>query len=215
MVGTGSGITYARAGMSHYAIEDLAIASTLPNLQVVSPADGIESRAAAELALETDRPMYVRLAKKKDGRLHTADEVDVRRAQVLAPGSDLAFVFHGSIGAEVMKARAALEDHGISARVVSVPMVQPLDEGSLQAALAGVALVVSVEEHYAHNGLGATLLARKAIRGDRHELLVLGIGRDFVREIKDTAGMREHHGLSARALEAAVLGRLHGSGATA
>src|SRR3989338_193959 len=105
LVGIGSGITYSPQGMTHYSVEDLGIAQTLPNLKVFSPIDPIEAKLAARYSLNCGSPVYVRLAKRGEPNMHKNENFDITEPQLIEEGEDIAILFHGSIGLEVLKAR--------------------------------------------------------------------------------------------------------------
>ncbi len=200
LVGIGSGVTYAPAGMSHYAVEDIGLASTLPNLTVLSPCDVHEARAAAAFALAAPGPVYVRLAKRGGAEIHAAPVQVVTAPLCVRDGRDCAILFHGSIADEAVDAAVRLGQAGISVGLVSVPCLQPLDEAALIELLSGFPRVVTLEEHYAETGLGGMLERLKARRDPAWRLLTRGIPNRYLREIHDTAGMRRRFGLSGEAL---------------
>lgn len=201
LVGTGCGLAYAPAGMTHYAVEDLGVARTIPGLTTLSPCDPMEARAAAAYALEADHPVYVRLAKTGEPELHAAPPADIRRPQVLRPGRDVGLVVHGPIAVEALKAAELLAEQHIDARVVSVPMVQPLDPAALAEALAGVRGVVSVEEQFCNCGLGSRLLMLAGQGLLPLPVRVLAIPDDgFIHHICTCQSMRTCFGLDAPAI---------------
>jgi transketolase len=206
LVGIGSGVTYAPAGMTHYAVEDLGLARTLPNLTVFSPADPVEARLAAAYALDANEPVYIRLAKRGERVLHTHASFDVTAPQVIAEGKGVAVVFHGSIADEVVAAHATSGRGGTPFCAISVPMVQPLPEEPLAAALAGIRHVVCVEEHYAACGLSDLLAGMKLRRGLPWSLTPLGIPHRFVHEIRSCAGLRSFWGMAAADIARVVEG---------
>lgn len=197
LVGIGSGVSYAPQGMTHYAIEDIGIAQTMPNLTVFSPIDPIEAQSAATYSVKAKGPAYARLAKKGEPKLHHKPITDITQPLCLHQGQDIALVCHGSIGPEVVKARELLEGQGISPIIISIPMVQPLSADALFEMLSTVKHVVSIEEHYAGCGLGSIIGKEYLKRQPSWKYHVLGISDRFVHEIKDTAAMREYFGISA------------------
>lgn len=197
LAGIGSGITYAPQGMTHYSIEDIGIAQTLPNLTVISPIDPVEARLAALHSLESKVPVYVRLAKRGEPDIHLNRDFDITVPQVLREGSDVAVIFHGSISAEVMKAYEQLVSKNIHPLLVSAPMVQPLNKERLLHILGNVKHVISIEEHFENSGLG-NILRKISLESDcSWKLKVMGIPCKFIHEIKDTEHMRKHYGISS------------------
>ncbi|KKK74677.1 hypothetical protein LCGC14_2881390, partial [marine sediment metagenome] len=145
LIGIGSGVTYAPQGITHYAVEDIAIARTLPNLVILSPSDPRESEKCAEFALKSRVPVYIRVAKSGEPLIHKNDIKDITKPLVISEGKEIAILFHGSIGIEVIK---ALENMGKRPTVISVPMIQPLDFRSLLERLEGIRSLITVEEHF-------------------------------------------------------------------
>lgn len=208
IVGIGSGLTYAPQGMTHYSIEDIALARTLPNLTVISPIDPVEARLAARYSLTADGPVYVRLAKRGEPRIHEKDDFDITLPQKIAGGEDAAILFHGSISAEVMAAYRELTAEDIHPVLVSVPMIQPLNTQALLGLLEEVKYVVCVEEHYEISGLGNILTCMHAESRPSWQLKTMGIPSGFIHEVKDQAGMREHFGISSGDIVKTVQGLL-------
>lgn len=197
LVGIGSGVTYAPQGMTHYSVEDLGIALTLPNLTVFSPIDPIEARLAAKYSLDAKTPVYVRLAKRGEPDIHKEREFDITLPRVIEDGERVAILFHGSIAGEAVEAGRMLADSGIRPKLISIPMVQPLNFEAIDAAVANAEFVVTVEEHFTGSGLGARLACEWMKRRPRWQLSSLGIPDAFIHKIKDTANMRESFGISA------------------
>lgn len=197
IAGIGSGVTYAPGGMTHYSVEDLGLARTLPNLEVFSPVDPIEAKLAARYALDADGPVYVRLAKRGEPVLHERESFDITAPQVLKDGERIALVFHGSIGEEVVAAREELASENRNIKLVAVPRVQPVPFEQLDSLVQDCEHVVVVEEHYKDNGLAAGIAFWLATGGASYRLHSLGIEPGFIHEIKHVKGMRDHFGISA------------------
>lgn len=197
LVGIGSGVTYAPQGMTHYAVEDLGIARTLPNLTVFSPCDPIEAKLAAEFSLGCREPVYIRIAKKGEPKVHANEYFDIRVPQVIEDGKDVCILFHGSIASEAFKARALLARRGIHAKLVSIPMIQPLPANELFDLLIDMKYVFTVEEHFVNIGMGNALRNEVARRAPAWRLYNLGISDKFIHEVKDLDAMRDYFWLSA------------------
>lgn len=197
LVGIGSGITYAPQGMTHYSVEDIGVAQTLPNLRVFSPIDPVEAEAAARYSLEADVPVYVRLAKRGEPCIHTKKKLCIEHPQLLREGDGLAVLTHGSIACEVAGAVALLQKKALHPAFISVPLLQPFPEERLFEMLSGFRHVVTVEEHFVGSGLGSMMAKAYAKKRPGWQLHTLGIPDKFIHVIKDQAGMREHFGISA------------------
>jgi len=197
LIGIGSGITYSPQGMTHYSVEDLGIAQTLPNLKVFSPIDPIEAKLAAKYSLISKSPVYVRLAKRGEPNIHKNEDFDITEPQLIEDGEDIAVIFHGSIGLEVLKAGELLKKEGISPKLISIPMVMPINTEKLFSMLRRLKCVITVEEHFINSGIGS-MLSREYVKAKPDwKLHTLGIPDGFIHVIKDLNGMREHFGISA------------------
>jgi len=198
LIGIGSGLTYAPQGMTHYSVEDLGIAQTLPNLIVFSPIDPIEAKLAAVYSLDARYPVYIRLPKRGEPTIHKHSKLDITKPQLLKDGEGVAILFHGSIVSEILEAEVVLRKEGIKPKLISIPMVQPLKTDALFKMLVGIKSVVSVEEHFINTGLGGILARAYTRKAPDWRLYSLGVTDNFIHEIKDQGGMREHFGISSK-----------------
>lgn len=211
LIGIGSGITYAPQGMTHYSVEDLGLAGTMPNMEVFSPIDPIEARLAAQHTLNSNSPCYVRLAKRGEPDLHPTSELDITLPLLLKEGREVALIFHGSIGEETLRAAELLRQEGIAPRLLSLPRVQPIDWNALDQALRDIKQVFVVEEHFTSCGLGAVIMREWARSPRPWRVHSLGIADTYIHEIKHTASMRDHFGISAPKIAAHVRNVLDGA----
>lgn len=192
------GLSGAFFGPTHHAIEDLAILRAMPGMTVLSPADGLETILATRAIVELDGPVYMRLGRNRVSRLEArSGGFEIGRASCLREGSEVGIVAHGEVGVAVaLSAARHLEDMGVSARVVNMHTLKPLDEAAIAETAERTGLLVTVEEHNILGGLGGAVceavcslgLGRRVLRiglQDRydstagsHELLLLGHGLD-------------------------------------
>jgi len=158
IVATHGGITVGEDGGSHQSVEDLAIMRSLPNMTVLCPADGPETEAAIRAIAEYDGPVYVRLGRAKvpvvfkDGCDFT-----LGKGAVLRDGSDLSFVTTGLMTAQALAAAEILAEENISARVVHLGCIKPIDVDLVLKAARETGAVVTAEEHSILGGLGGAV----------------------------------------------------------
>jgi transketolase len=203
LIGIGSGVTYAPQGVTHYSLEDIALARTLPNLVILSPADPVEAVRCADYALRSKRPVYIRIAKSGEPVIHKKAVRDVASPIAINEGDGVAVLFHGSVGVEVIQAAEGLR--GVrDPLVLSVPMVQPLNFKALRGMLKDVHTIITVEEHYADGGLGSAISEWLMKERLPYRLRKLGMKNEFVHLIKDNRGMRRHYGISADRIMTAI-----------
>jgi transketolase len=200
IVGVGSGLAYAANGPTHHTCEELAFLRVLPHMTVLCPGDAWEVRLALRAALERRAPVYVRLGKKGEPKVHELPPAfAIGRGIVIRKGSDVCVISAGTILPVVILAAEELERTGVSAQVVSMPTLKPLDQDLLADAFARFSLVVTVEEHSILGGLGGSVaewLADKPRR--KAPLLRIGTADAFLHEAGEQEFAREYFGLTPR-----------------
>lgn len=204
LAGTHVGVSIGEDGPSQMGLEDLAMMCAEPNMTVLYPADATSAWRATELVASHPGPCYLRLGRPDAPIIYAADErFEVGRCKVLRQGDhDRALVVAGGVTvAEALSAYDELAKAGIAIRVVDIFSVQPVDRDALiSAAGACGGVVITVEDHYAHGGIGDTVLA--ALAEERcvvHKLAV--------REIPHSGKPKElldRYGISATHIVAAV-----------
>ena len=158
VVATHSGITVGEDGGSHQSVEDIAIMRAVPNMTVIVPADGIETKLAIRAAASFNGPVYVRLGRNKVPTLFGEDyDFAIGKGCQLRDGSDLTFVTTGMMTAQAVAAADLLAAQGVSARVVHIATIKPLDEELIIAAASETGAIVTAEEHSVIGGLGGAV----------------------------------------------------------
>ncbi len=158
IVGTGAGWSYASLGPTHHACDDVAMLRALPNMTVLCPADAAEVRAAVAAVLHHAGPVYLRLGKKGEPAVHsTVPRFVVGEGIVLREGRDVCLLGLGTMVATALQAADLLNATGLSAQVVSMHTVKPLDERLLGEAFRRFRLVAVVEEHSHIGGLASAV----------------------------------------------------------
>lgn len=199
IAGVGAGLSYASLGGTHHACEDIALMRAFPNMSVVCPADPLEVRLALRAALAYDRPVYIRLGKKGEPRVHTQmPEFRIGRGIIVREGTDVCLLGTGTILPVVLEAAAGLDAAGLSTCVVSLHTVKPIDRDLLETVTRDFAVVATIEEHSVIGGLGGSVAEWIADRGSvRARLLRLGVPDAFVHGAVEQEDAREHVGLTA------------------
>ena len=155
---THAGITVGEDGGSHQSIEDIAIMSSLPNMTVIVPADDVETKQAIKAAVEIEGPVYIRL-----GRLSVPNVFDenyiftVGKGNLIKDGKDITIVGTGLMISKCLEAGQALEKEGISARVINISTIKPIDEEIIIKAAKETKGIVTIEEHSVIGGLGSAV----------------------------------------------------------
>jgi transketolase len=156
LVGSHAGISIGEDGPSQMAIEDVALACALPGFTVIVPADGPSTAAATHAMIEREGPTFLRCGRPKVPIIYPdGPDFHVGRANTLRDGNDVTLVANGIMVAMALDAAAALEEDGISARVLDMHTVKPIDVSALEKAANETRAVVVAEEHLAYGGLGS------------------------------------------------------------
>lgn len=208
----GGGLAYGALGVSHQATEDIAIMRALPNMIVVCPCDFAEAEAAVHAMIAHPGPVYYRCGYKKEPDVHVGP-IDFRfgKAIRVCDGSDLTFIFTGTIGNQVVPAADLLAEEGIHARVISMHTVKPIDREAILAAARETGGIVVVEEHQIHGGLGgavAEVLVDACVAPQR--FLRLALPDVYVCKVGTHQWLLDQYGLSTRKIVGSVRAMLAG-----
>lgn len=199
---THAGITVGADGATHQALEDIALMRVLPGMRVLVPADYASAAAAIRLAAATPGPFYVRLGREPLPEVY--DEgftCDVAFANVLREGSDISIMACGVEVAQALAAADVLAAEGISAEVVDVMSVKPLDEETIIASAAKTRRVLTVEEHSIYGGMGSAVAE---LLGEKHPVPVTRLGLTTFGQSGDAAELLAYYGLDAAGIAARV-----------
>jgi len=158
LIGAGGGVVYAPLGPTHLAIEDMAILRAIPNMTIVAPCDADEMKRLMPLTVEHQGPIYIRVAKGGDP-IESSDAAPfvIGKALPIRPGTDVLLVTTGITLGIAKKAADTLAAMGVSAAILHVPTVKPLDVATLMDAAAPARALVVVEEHTIVGGLGSAV----------------------------------------------------------
>jgi transketolase len=155
VVGTHSGISIGEDGPSQMSIEDLSLACSLPGFTVLCPADEVAMRAHVRWAAAHRGPVFIRAGRLKVPIVYDAgQEFEVGKAIELTIGNDVTIIATGLMVAEAIRAQETLESEGISARVLDLHTIKPLDRDAIRRAAAETKAIVVAEEHLVDGGLG-------------------------------------------------------------
>ena len=158
MVTTHGGITVGEDGSSHHAVEDLALACSLPGFRVVVPADAVETAQALRVAADTYGPFYIRLSRPKTPIVSPPDhQFKLGKAATLRDGKDVTVIAAGLMVGRALEAARQLAEDGVDCRVLSMSTWKPLDEDAIVEAARETGAIVTVEEHLRRNGLGSAV----------------------------------------------------------
>ena len=204
---THAGISVGEDGATHQCNEDIALMRTIPGMTVIVPADDVEAKAAVRAAYETDGPVYMRFGRLAVPVFNDPDtyEFHLGKGVVLREGTDVTIVATGLMVAEALAAADELAEKGVSAEVINIHTIKPLDEELVRASAAKTGHVVTAEEHSVIGGLGDAVLA--ALSESPVPLRKLGVN-DVFGESGPAVDLLHKYNLDAAGIVAAVEGLL-------
>ena len=202
LCGMSSGMAYGELGPTHHSIEDLAWMRAIANLTVIVPADPIETAQAVRAAAAMDGPVFLRVSRMPVPTVHAADaRFEVGRAGPLRDGSDVTIIAAGVTVSRALDAAELLEADGISAAVLNLSTIRPIDRESIvHAAARGP--IVTVEEHTVYGGLGSAV-AEVVVTSHPVRMRLLGVPGVFA-PTGSTEFLLQHFGLTAAGIRDAA-----------
>lgn len=203
LVGSHGGISIGEDGPSQMAIEDFALATSLPNVTVLVPADAPAAAAMTRAMLEHDGPTYMRTGRPKVPVVYANGAAfRIGRANEVREGTDVTIVACGLMVAAALDAAADLADEGIQARVLDMHTIKPLDEHAIARAAEETGAIVTAEEHLIQGGLGASVTRLLA---ERHPVPVAMVGvADRYAQSGSAQELLDHYGLTGEAIARAA-----------
>lgn len=204
---THAGISVGEDGASHQCNEDLALMRAIPGMTVVVPADDVEARAAVRAAYEHEGPVYMRLGRLAVPVFNDPQdyEFELGKGILLREGGDVTIVACGLMVQAALEAADLLAEKGVSAEVINIHTIKPLDEELVRASAAKTGRVVTCEEHSVIGGLGDAVLA--ALAESPVPVRKVGVS-DVFGESGPAVDLLHKYGLDAEGVVAAVEGFL-------
>ena len=205
VIGSHAGLTVGEDGATHQCIEDISLMRTIPGMTVVVPCDGYETRLATKAILDYEGPCYLRTGRCA---LETVTdsfdnyEFEIGKGVQLKDGSDVTIIACGLMVQEALKAEEALRAEGISARVIDMHTIKPIDKEAILKAANETGAIVTAEEHNVIGGLGAAV-AEVLVQNDLVPVEFVGV-KDVFGHSAAPKGLLEKDGLTALAIVGAA-----------
>ncbi len=159
IVGSHAGLSDGPDGATHQMCEDIALMRVLPEIVVIAPGDSLEAERATLAIAVDDRPTYLRLAREKTAIISTATSpFEIGRAYVLREGTDISLFATGTMTYQCLAAAQILSKHNISAEVVHVPTIKPLDKETILSSVGKTGRAITTEEAQAAGGFGGAIV---------------------------------------------------------
>jgi len=203
IVATHAGISVGPDGATHQALEDIALMRVIPNMNIIVPCDGPQTRDAVIAALNTKGPFYIRLGRPKVPTIENKGEFKLGKAQILTDGKDLTIIACGIMVAEALTAVKNLAGRGVKARLVNVHTIRPLDREVVLKAAQETKRIVVCEEHTVIGGL-ASSIQEVVAESCPVKVICLGIKNRFGQS-GEPADLLKEYNLTSADIEKAAL----------
>ena len=203
LCGMSAGLAYGALGPTHHSIEDLAWTRAIAGLTVIVPADPEETAQAVHAAWETEGPFFLRLSRMPVPAVHPSGyRFQAGVASLLRPGGDVTLIANGTMACRALEAAALLHEVGVSARVLNMATLQPIDRNAIVEAAESTGAIVTVEEHSVHGGLGGAVAEVVAAT---HPVPMRILGIPGFAPTGSTEWLLEYFGLTSQSICAAAL----------
>jgi len=159
VVATHAGLTVGEDGATHQCLEDIALMRAVPGMVVLAPSDAVQTRAACLFAAEYEGPVYIRIGRLPIPVVYDKEnyKFELGKSVQLADGKDVTLMFCGPFYNLACEVKVILEKNGLTARIVDMPSIKPLDTDAVKSAIEDTDLIVTIEDHNVYGGLGSAV----------------------------------------------------------
>ena len=198
MAGTYVGMSDSYDGASHHAITDIGYLRAIPNMVVITPADANEAKAVVNAAAEYDGPVYIRNSRNPVPVVYPEDmEYEIGKGIVFREGKDITIITHGTLLSNAIEAAEQLAEEGISAKVIDMHTIKPIDRDLIVVSARETGVVLTVEEHSLQGGLFSAV---SEVLAAEYPAPVCAIGMTEFAESGDYEQLQEKYGLGVKSI---------------
>tara|TARA_B100000965_G_C19491168_1_gene713076 strand:- start:122 stop:1087 length:966 start_codon:yes stop_codon:yes gene_type:complete len=209
MVGLASGLALGTLGYSHCSIEDIGMLRSIPNINIISPADGLETVKSIQAALTSQNSCYIRLTGVANNKIIYNKDYDFKigKSVKLKDGNDITIFCNGAIIDECLKASDLFGEKGLSCKVINMHTIKPIDEEAILNSLNSK-LIITVEEHNVIGGLSSAVSETKSKFSKSPPQIVFGVN-DKYSKAGDYEYLKIKHGLNAENIVTTALKKIN------
>ena len=201
IIGMGAGVIYSTLGGTHHSMEDIAVASAIPNMTVLAPCDPDEMRLATEwCAKKSTGPVYMRLGKKGEPILtkNAKSKFEIGKLRFLTKGKDMAIISYGTMVSTAKEISENLEKKGISTSLISCHTIKPIDKKGLTKVMELHKKIVILEEHVPHGGLSSRVKEIALDNNFKGKIQCFTLKDKFIHFYGNHKELLEKHGISVQ-----------------
>ena len=205
LIGISGGVSYGALGMSHHSAQDIAAMSAIPNMRVYLPSDRFQTEKLTEALLKDEKPAYIRVGRNAVEDVYEESKVpfEMDKATVVREGTDIAIIACGEMVKPALDAAELLDEKGVSASVIDMYCLKPLDKETIIRVSSNVKAVVTVEEHAPFGGLGSMV---SQVTGEHCPVKVINLSLPDEPVISGTSKeVFDYYGLNAQGIVKKVM----------
>jgi transketolase len=205
LIGISAGVSYGALGTTHHSLHDYAALRAVNNITILAPADNYETEMAIRFAAMTKEPVYIRFGKKPMPYISKNKDFEIGKGRLIKEGSEAVIIATGETVFPSIEAAAFLESHhGVSAGVVSMHTIRPLDIQLLSDLAAKYPVMLTVEEHMVNGGLGEACASYLLQKGKHVKFKIMGIPDEYT-VTGSQLEIFNHYGISEKGIAAEVM----------
>ena len=204
-IGISGGVSYGALGMSHHSAQDIAAMSAIPNMRVYLPSDRFQTEKLTEALLKDEKPAYIRVGRNAVEDVYEEGKIpfEMDKATVVREGTDIAIIACGEMVKPALDAAELLDEKGVSASVIDMYCLKPLDKETIIRVSSNVKAVVTVEEHAPFGGLGSMV---SQVTGEHCPVKVINLSLPDEPVISGTSKeVFDYYGLNAQGIVKKVM----------
>ena len=207
IVGSHAGLMTAELGATHQMLEDVALMSTLPNMEVFAPLDSLETKKITSVLVKSRRPAYLRLVRPTTPVLSNSKvSFTIGKSTILKKGRDVTIIGYGPILAQVFEAQLVLQNQkpNISLEIINCSSIKPLDFSTILKSIKKTKKLICLEDHQKNGGLGQTVASFFLSSKIRPKFIHLAVDNQFGRSAKDFHQLYNYYGVGTKNLLSAI-----------
>ena len=207
LIGVGEGLSYGSAGSTHHSLIDIAIMRTLPNMTVICPGDPIETEEAVKLAGKLRGPCYIRLGKNREPNIHSSPINDIVKGIIIENGKDITIISTGNMLYTAKQVADKLKKNNVGVRLISIPVVKPINENIILASYQETKAIFTLEEHSLIGGLGSAVAEILAENISKSKIIFkrFALPDSFCEEVGTQEYLKEKNSLSVQKIADYIL----------
>ena len=206
IVGVGTGLNYAGLGVTHHAVEDIGVLRSIPNLNIVSPADSLELRSLLPDVIKRKKPTYLRIGKKGEKNIYKSTPVTkVGKGNIIYHGKKICIVSTGNVIVNANEAILNLRKKNIYPGLISMHTIKPLDINLLNKVFKKYKYIVILEEHSSIGGLTSAISEHYMENNYTNKFLKLNTGKQFILKSGNQEKAHENLNISPKSIEKKML----------